>query len=78
MNPIATWNAKRRAKAKRLEDAILYGFTAAGLRLDHAALDDYDLLATGKFHEVAYYAGQQLGIDLRTVGDLKALLTKAR
>lgn len=61
-----------------IQAAILHGFSAAGLHILHANVDSFDLLATGKWHEVAYYAGQQLGIEIRTVGDLKALLRRAR
>ena len=61
----------RREKAERVAKAIKAGFVAAGLPHQQAENDAFDILVTGKFHEVAYYAGKELGISLRSVGDLR-------
>ena len=58
-----------------VDNALKKGFQAAGLN-ERDIQDSFNLMATGKWHEVAYYAGQQLGHKLSTVGELRAILEK--
>ena len=65
------------AQVAQTQEAIRVGFRASGLPHHSADNLQFDLLETGKFHEVAFYAGKELGIRLRTVGDLFGLLLQA-
>lgn len=66
--------SQQSAKAARIEEALLVGFTAAGLQPYYLSNPHYDILQTGKFHEVEYYAGKYLGHDFRTLKDMRSLL----
>jgi hypothetical protein len=62
-----------------IEAAVCEAFVSVGLPREQFG-PTFDLLRTGKMHEVIHHAGVTLGIDhgLRTVGDVVALLLRAK
>jgi len=59
--------------SSEIDVAILFGFTESALPLDLYS-DDFDLLHSGKLHEVLVHSSNYIGNPLITVRDLKELL----
>ena len=61
-----------------LDSVLLNQFSRVGLPIGHYS-DNFDVMRTGKLHELIDGASHQLDIDnpLRTVGDIKALLSRS-
>lgn len=59
----------------RVSEAIQRGFDAAGLPTS-SNVEGFDVMGTGKFHELSFYAAARLEVPLRTVGDLRHVLQK--
>ena len=59
--------------AHEIDAAMKGAFADCGLPVD-AYAEDFDLLHSGKFHEVLHHAAKRLGRPIVTVGDLRSLL----
>lgn len=58
---------------EEIDAAVRYGFKEAGLNASLYS-EDFDLLHSGKFHEVLIHSSRAIGNPLTTVADLKDLL----
>ena len=65
--------ANIQAQPDEIDLAIRGGFADCGLNVAHYD-DQFDVRASGKFHEVLVHAARRLGNPLRTVADVKELL----
>lgn len=60
-------------KADEVDTIVQKVFAECGLNAEQYE-EHFDLQASGKLHEVLIHSARQLGMNLRTVGDVKFLL----
>jgi hypothetical protein len=75
LRQLAWWMLGNIKPAENEVDAAMrHAFASAGLNVDLYS-PEFDISTSGKFHEVLFHASQELGNPLRTVNDLKELLS---